>query len=176
MRQCVSSQQTNIQKSPMQNYLQQLLSDLKSAAKNPPTHPWPVVDPDDPMSGVETYLKAPLHTYAYWTGIEKEVFPPAEKLTKAECGMLTQAIISLWQAYNIWPELPKAMPVEFQYEVLINSWDEEVSYMPAGAHGGMVVMDFCDGYAPDCILKTYCACREIWESDENEEMSDNEQG
>jgi hypothetical protein len=32
----------------------------------------------------------------------------------------------------------------------------------------MMSFDFCTGYAPDCVFKEYCPCREFWDKEETD--------
>ena len=37
---------------------------------------------------------------------------------------------------------------------------------------GRINVDFCSGYAPDCVFKEYCSCLEIWNEAEADQDID----
>jgi hypothetical protein len=48
----------------------------------------------------------------------------------------------------------------------VNSLNHETSMV----NSGCTHFDLCSYYAPDCELKEYCPCLEIWNEEEDEDM------
>ncbi len=142
----------------MQNYINQLITDLKTAKKNVPP---------DPMLGTEaSYEEFEAKMFAIETapdispkklfGVGFEELPPAEMLSEQQMEQLIDAITEMWEEFNIGVAFKDNMPVKLQYELVRETFAEDIHYMP----GSSFTHDFCSGWCPDCKIIDYC---DMWE-------------
>lgn len=149
----------------MQQYLHYLLSDIQAAHKAemdveltfPKTF-------EEEMEEVERYISGegeqPL---SYFTKLNKEVFPPAERLNQNEIKIVLDAFVTMLETWNAFIDFPKKMPLSDRYKFLRNNV-LEVNFTPIKS--GHIYFDFCSGYAPDCKWESYCNCIEYWERED----------
>jgi hypothetical protein len=85
----------------MQNYIQQLLSDIAHATENPS---WPYAEKElnlwDWIPDDEENKTAPVRELEEWTGIQKEMLPPASMLNDEQVNQLLGALKKMLDAYN----------------------------------------------------------------------------
>jgi hypothetical protein len=156
----------------MQNYVSQLLSDMKAAEKNLPTNvDYSLLHPEHPaadagLNFIIEYEMSPRHTMDDLFGIKAEQFPPEAKLTDEQIEQLTDAILQLWAAFNILADFPDVVPLRTLYTVLLKRWTEETTQYVSEGH---IHLEFCD-YEPErCPWgNDYCTCKEF----ANESMKD----
>lgn len=160
----------------MHHYLNQLHADIAAAKQHPPQRPAHLPKPKDEFEAhieeVEAFLHGPMHDFAYWTGIEWEALPPPEMIPSEEMERLGQALVDLWEAYNVFPAFPEEMPWTERYRAIRDSWKNETTMVHESSLGGRITYDFCTGYAPDCVLKEYCSCRDMWADETEENVTD----
>lgn len=147
----------------MESYISYLVSDIQNAHR-------PVVTGikkekqlsfEDEMEIVEKWATQAADeppTLGRQSGLSVEQFPPAEKLTGEEFLQVTSAFHEMLASWHVHADIPEAVPVAFAYNLLINLLNKTVWFFP----GGMYHFDFCTGFAPDCELKEFCPCLEIW--------------
>ena len=149
----------------MQNYVNQLLTDMAAAQKNLPTEvDYALLYPDHPavaygLTHIAEYEMSPRHSMDDLLGIKAEQLPPDDKLSDEQVVQLNDGIVALWEAFNISPDLPNEVPPRLIYEALKNYWaTKTVQYVSEGR----IHIEFCD-YEPDeCPWGSdYCSCKEF---------------
>jgi hypothetical protein len=153
----------------MHPYLPHLLSDIKAAHRDEST------EPDQPktfleeLEEVERWLEReePYHSFSYHCGLESEQFPPAEQLNPDEMNLISKAFKQMMYSWNLDVELPETMPADRYYSLLVETLNLNTEIV----NTGFITLGFCQYYPPGCILKEYCLCCEIWDSDSEEEDS-----
>jgi len=115
---------------------------------------------EEKMEAVEDYVTGRNipPSLAQRCGLTPDQFPPLDSFNENELRMIIDAFQEMLFTWNIAADFPTNFPLDRAYPLLINMLNEEAWYMS----GGMLHFDFCTGYAPDCELKEYCACKEYW--------------
>ncbi len=141
----------------MQNYIHQLLTDITTATENPS---WPFAQKQlelyDWMTDEEENNSAPVRELEEWTGIKKEMLPPAEMLTDEQINILLIALNKMLDAYNCSFVLQTQVPERMQYAVIWDNFNQTVKvkrwHMGFFAHcrPGTAHMQ--------CALGEYCQC------------------
>ena len=98
------------------------------------------------------------HTFGYYCGLKSEDFPPPEQLTEMEMKVIRKEFEKMIITWNVAIHLPKKLPIDFAYKLMVNILEREVTIF----NSGCINIDFCTGYAPDCELQEYCPFLEIW--------------
>jgi len=155
----------------MQPYINQLLQDLNAAQNNlPPPKDYALLYPNHPAA--DPQYDGELNYIIEWEmgdeqpmeelfGISADALPPVELLTDEQAGSLCDAILNLWQAFNILADFPDKVPVKLLYRALRKYWIEEpVSYTSTGH----LHLEFCHYEPEECPwdLK-YCTCKDLAE-------------
>lgn len=156
----------------MERYLQQLAEDFRDAANNVPT-----TEEVRAASGVnipeelemfayaELYLRLPPKKLSDILGIEKEVLPPPERLTKNQTIFLYNEITKLLHAYHFSTDLPQELPVNLKYSLIYKHWNDKHVFTGEGE----VVIEFCAYRPSHCPYpKEFCWCKNM--QDEHEKM------
>ena len=156
----------------MHPYIPHLLDDIVKAQRkeiNPFEPPLPKSFEEE-MEDIERWCEGeePEHTFGYHCGLQPENFPPPEQLTIKDIKLVNKAFQQMMFTWNISISLPKKMPPKVAYTFIVDSLNEKVDIVNTGFIG----IDFCTGYAPDCKLKEFCPCLEIWNSLPDENMGD----
>lgn len=142
----------------MQNYINQLIEEMREAAKQAPAQK--TLDDAKTPEEFEEFMEfghtgrnmeEKTKTLAQLFGIPSSHLPPAENLSQSQIKTLIDEIEKLWTAYHLFPEVPEKAPDELHYNALKNEWDEEMVYVPYGWH-----MDFCDGNCEECQFLAHC--------------------
>jgi hypothetical protein len=148
----------------MNRYIDQLIEDLETVAKNPPapvyfeTPPHLAEAPD-----IAELALVPFKPIEEWTGIKQEVFPEVYKLRGDQCERLNEAIFRVFDSLNIkLIDAPEDIPPEMLYDVLTTNWDEPVQYLPSSG----MDLELCTGDPITCPYGEYCNCGD--EFDEKE--------
>ena len=143
----------------MQQYVTQLIEDLRAAADNLPT-PYPY-DIDHPMPEGKEWLPelalSPFKEVSEWTGIATENFPPVERLTPEQAGQLVAAMEALWKAYAFEFDIAGEMAEKeaaFRYRMMVHCWDDLVQYLPQSGFD----IELCAGNPVDCRMGPDCLC------------------
>jgi len=170
----------------MQNYLTQFLHDLKGAQNNKPVKPnYKVLYPDHPANDPEyeghldyimEWEMGPQYDADDLFGISVDAFPPAERLTESQQQSLVEAILELWQAFNIVADYPDEVPVTALYNALVNRWKgEPFQYISEGT----LHLEFCHYEPEECPWGLeYCTCKELhakWENGDPYKMTPEEE-
>ncbi len=119
---------------------------------------------DEEMEAVEKWVSGddPPPSLGYKCGLTPEMFPPPEKLTEEQMNLIGEAFHNMLITWNLQASFPSNLPNSRAYPLLVSLLEKEAWDLP----GGTLVFDFCTGYAPDCVMKEYCACLKFW-NDEN---------
>lgn len=150
----------------MQQYVDYLLEDLATIAKNPPAPPH--YDVPEELEGIEYVLEwenNPYQTMLSLFNLEPEVFPPADRLSVQQLEQLNVGILELWAAHNFYADFPEDVPSKRLYEVLVDYMQNaECQYISEGSSH----VEFCQ-YEPDnCPWgNELCSCKD-WVNEINE--------
>lgn len=155
----------------MHPYIHHLLSDIAEAHQNEPSENSYDDDLNEDQAfekhieEVERYIAGgeTSHTFGYYCGLQSIDFPPPEQLDNDDLKKVCKAFKKMMLTYNLSIDLPDNLPAPFAYKLMVDTLNTKTSISTVG----MITFDFCTGYAPDCILKSYCPCLKYW--DENEE-------
>jgi hypothetical protein len=122
------------------------------------------------MEAIERWCEGedPAHHFGYYCMLQPEIFPPSKQLCNEDIIQVNKAFSEMMNTWNIDIDLPDTMPQNLRYSFLVDTLNEKVDIVNCG----FVTIDFCTGYAPDCKLKEYCHCLEIWNSLPDEDMDD----
>jgi hypothetical protein len=142
----------------MQLYVEQLIEDMKAAAKNLP--PKPYYESDETTVGIEYVLEWENNPYQKMSAIfqmEQYLFPPSDRLTDGQIALLNAAILEMWEAYHFQADYPESLPNRRLYELLREKLEEEMQYISEGC----THIEFCD-YQPDACPfgKEHCWCKD----------------
>ena len=153
----------------MQKYVDQLLCRMKDAANDSslPVDP-KILYPGHPSMGYQG-----MEYIAEWEmgqmspaeelfNISKIEFPPVNKLNPTQIEVLIDGILTMIKSINNHIDLPDEMPEDRKYELIVGLWEEGFQPISTGTQN----IDFCTGHSPDCELKEYCQCREIWNNED----------
>lgn len=143
----------------MNSYTKHLLEDISKAYRPQDFFKKKPVTSEDPLEAElresETFLdyesNPPFRTFC---GLEPEGFPLGEKFEKEDLIELTQALIKMFESWNIIVVLPDDLPVEMGYRMTLNLIDEPLPLMEFG----FFYMDFCSGIPKECKFESYCSC------------------
>ena len=150
----------------MQSYLSHLLADIIEACRQEQLPPSSSNTMEDYMEDAERWLESePQFTFAYYCGLTKEQFPPANLLTDSQMESVCEALNKLHYTWNIGVDIPDHIPVSKKYTLLISVLDEKVDIQDAG----FIDIEFCNYDPPSCPLNEYCTCKEFLKEDDAEE-------
>lgn len=155
----------------MDRYIHQLVEDIKMAAKRK-RPPKMELDPElEVVRGAEEYLYGTAYKLSTLLGLNKNAFPPTEKLNDKQLDQLATEIEYLWSGFNFYPVFPDDLPAIYRYKLLLSKWDTEVQYISTGN----IHIEFCDYDTENCPFpKEYCTCLDFEEDDDAYLASDNE--
>ena len=146
----------------MEKYVLQLIESIRNAHRpvHVNDHPPRVISFEEEMEAVEKWVSGEDSppTLGYKCGLTAEQFPPAEKLNDEQMKLIMDAFQEMLATWNLQAYFPDHLPVARAYPLMISILEKEAWYLP----GGTLVFDFCDGYAPGCVMKEYCPCLRIW--------------
>ncbi len=156
----------------MQKYINQLLADIINAQRPeqpiPETNPVPVSDEEkmrQHFEEVEHWLEHdPMHTFSYYCGLEKEIFPPAEKLTEKQLLEINEAYRHLLFSWNLDADIPQELPATMKYKLLISTLDKKTDIV----NDGFITFEFCQYHPPSCPYEAYCTCKDFEEDMDND--------
>ncbi|MGC9353338.1 MAG: UPF0158 family protein [Mariniphaga sp.] len=142
----------------MENYIQQLIEDLETVAKNPPK-PYYIEPPshiaDDPV--ISELALVPFKTIEELTGIKQESFPEIIHLKGDQWQRVNDAIFKVFESLHIeLVDAPPGIPPEGLYEVLTTNWQHPVQYLPSSG----MDLELCTGDPMTCPYGDYCDCGE----------------
>lgn len=147
----------------MQNYLTHLISDMHQAAVRVPQSRIPEGEFDpDYMLELEESTDKPM---SQWFGLEKEAFPPSEKLSVEQLELMADEFEKLWAAFSFFPDFPEGLPAKRRYKLMRGYLNHHCQHWPGGwAHH----FEFCDYEPENCPFgMEFCRCKDF-ENDEIE--------
>jgi hypothetical protein len=160
----------------MEHYLNQLLGDIAIATENSGLDSGGSMDIWDWISEEEESNSAPVRKLEEWSGIRKEMLPPANMLNAAQLKLLLNALIKMLEAYNCHFVLQIETPKKIQYECIRQNWDQDV--LVRQWHMGF--FDLCKPGTEHykCALGSYCDCglfAELFKDFVDEDLSPEEE-
>ena len=145
----------------MQQYVEQLLEDLKNAERA--EQPLAIEEEDENLerhfAEVERWLEGgePEHTFSYHCGLKTEIFPPAGRLSQQQMLALIEGLGHLFFSWNITVEIPEELGVEKTYGLMVSVMDREVEVVTSGFIG----IEFCTYDIPSCPFGEHCMCKKL---------------
>lgn len=151
--------------SNMQNYINQLIKDLRKASWNvrPPRDIWDHADPDyevelEDLSFVEKFVYGEEEPVSQITGIDAMLLPPPEKLTDDQKALLSVELEKLLLNHHFVLEFPERFPFHLRYPFIREFWNDQHVALSFGNNH----IEFCDYEEEDCPFPGYCnTCKEI---------------
>ena len=110
----------------------------------------------------------PPYTFGYFCGLESNNFPPAEQLPETDMKIVLEAFRLMMLSWNLSTSFPENLPLPIAYKMTVEILDSKTTIVETGR----INVDFCSGYAPDCVFKEYCSCLEIWNEAEADQDID----
>ncbi len=144
----------------MHPYTHHLLEDILNAyipndffrkKKNALTKP----DLESTLDEVDKYLthrEAP--AFGNYCGLSLTDFPPREKLEEVDLRSLTEALVKMFESWNILVHLPENLPADLGYRLTVGLLERPIPIIQHGVFG----MDFCSGNPVGCEFEEYCPC------------------
>lgn len=147
----------------MHPYLPHLLSDISAAHQIKGSLPESGPDNlEDHFREIDRYISGDSEqTLRYYCGLDPAEFPPAEAFSEKEIIQLCHAFEEMLDSWNASVDWPEKIPWDKRYAMTVALLDREFIPMDFG----MIVFDFCTGYAPECELGEYCNCLEYWKEE-----------
>ncbi len=152
----------------MQSYINGLLEDIADAHRKEQDYSATefVSDEDDMeqhFAEIEHWLEhEPMHTFSYYCGLQKEQFPPAEKLNKKQLIEIIKAFNHLLFTWNLDASIPKKIPPAKHYSLLISVLDEKTDIVKSG----FITFEFCNYDPPSCPFQEHCDCKDFHDTDD----------
>ncbi len=155
----------------MHHYLAHLISDMRQAATRVPQLRIPKGEFDpDYMLDLENSAEKPMNQ---WFDLEKETFPPSEKLTKDQLELMAEEFEKLWADFSFFPDFPEGLPAKRRYELMREYLDHPTQHWPGGWQHHF---EFCNGEPENCPFgSAFCRCKDF-EDDEIEIKPNNRNG
>ncbi len=152
----------------MQRYIEQLLEDIQNATLRSYQNPgnkknYSQFEPDADLASnhikhAEQFLYGKKQCISEVIGIEKKLFPAPEQLTQNQTKLLVIAMESLWNAYNLFADLPDNLPSDIRYHLLRENWESPQIFLSHGENH----IEFCDYNWEKCPFPKYCqVCKEF---------------
>jgi hypothetical protein len=103
--------------------------------------------------------KPPNYHFRNYLEIENEAFPPAEQLSEEQMKAIQEGILTLWEAWGIYTEIPREIPVNRSYQVITDYWrNEPISY----ASEGQTDLQLCQYNLDACPWgNAHCQCKDF---------------
>lgn len=141
----------------MENYVNQLLMDIAYAAEN---ISWPYAEKElqlgDWIPDEEENETAPVRELEEWTGIKKEMLPPAAMLNDEQVHQLLKALTKMLDVYN-WSFVMQIQVSErIQYEAVRDNFDQPAKVKRW--HMGFFEVCRPGTEHGKCALGEYCHC------------------
>jgi hypothetical protein len=157
----------------MQSYINHLLSDIAEACREEQSEAYAAASAENDLEAMERHFEDverwletdPEHDFSYYCGLQKEQFPPPEKLTGAQMENVSNAFERMLFTWNIDVNLPDALPAAKRYTLLISILERKVNI----ADNGIETIEFCSYDPSSCALREWCSCRELWFNEQEEE-------
>jgi hypothetical protein len=145
----------------MQSYVDYLLEDIQKAERNVDESPNPFSFNDDMldhfMEMERMVLEDPLNTFGETCGLNREQFPPFEKLSKQQVKRIVKAFHRLLLSWNLDVVIPKKFPQEERYKILIPLLDRKTHILK----NGIGYIEFCEYEPKHCPFGSWCDCKDF---------------
>lgn len=153
----------------MHPYISHLLEDILTAHRTEITEKETEQTLEEHFEEIDRWLSGEYEDPGFgdYCGLDPENFPPAEQLNEEEMRIVLIAFDKMMLTWNHKLILPENFPINRAYILMVSALSEPTTIPLKGFHH----IDFCIYYAPDCELKEFCFCREIW-YDKSEDHSD----
>lgn len=152
----------------MHPYIPHLLADIAAAHRTEIPEEEVKQTIKEHFEAVDRWISGeePEHTFGYYCELNPENFPPAEQLTDEEMMLVRKAFDKMTLTWKHTLVLPDNLPVAFAYTLMVSSLNQETNLEISD----WMDLDFCISYAPDCELKEYCYCWDIWKEEGDDDM------
>ena len=141
----------------MQKYISQLLADITYATEN---MSWPFAEKQlelhDWIPDEEEDKTAPVHNLEEWTGIRKEMLPPAEMLNDEQVNCILNALKKMLDTYNWSFVLQTSVPELIQYAAIRDNFNQQAKVKRW--HTGFFELCQPGTQHGKCALGEYCQC------------------
>jgi hypothetical protein len=147
----------------MQPYINHLLEDITKAHRTEELIPAMLDSPktqtiEDDFAEIERWLENdPIHTFSYYCGLEKELFPPAEQFSKKQLLSIIKAFKHLLFSWNLDASIPKNVPPAKTYSLLLSVLDRKTDIV----NSGFMTFEFCNYDSSTCPFEEYCTCKDF---------------
>ena len=161
----------------MQKYISQFLEDIDCAGKNVSVpfikdelelHNW-ITDEEEDKT-------APVRNLQEWTGINKDMLPPAERLNDEQVLVLLEALKKMLDTYNWCFVLQIKVPERIQYAAIRSNFNQQA--IIKRWHMGFFTLCSPGTEHKKCTLGEYCQCAfyaELFSGMIDEELSPEEE-
>jgi hypothetical protein len=155
----------------MDKYIKYLIEDIRKASKYLPLPPYLDLPEDkQALRGVIEYETTTEKPMQEWFKLSKENFPPVGILNNRQLEILVKEILKLWNAFNFEPVLPKNLPVDMTYQLLVDYFEKPVIWVSEGT----IMIEFCEHDPQNCPFPNgYCRCTEFDNNAYEEDTNDN---
>ncbi|THU41894.1 hypothetical protein FAM09_07280 [Niastella caeni] len=149
----------------MQSYINHLLSDIAEACREEQPETYSSISAENDMEAIERYFEEverwlenePEHDFSYYSGLQKEQFPPVEKLSNEQMAAVSLAFERLLFTWNIGVEMPDKLPISRKYSLLVSVLERKVAIV----ENGFETIEFCSYDPPSCPFNEWCTCKEL---------------
>jgi len=86
------------------------------------------------------------------SGIEKERFPSAEKLSYAQMRSLVKAMLTFIKVKKNYLKYPERLPLKNVYQLLLDWWNEMLFHQDSG----ITINSTCPAETRDCNMRPWC--------------------
>lgn len=158
----------------MQSYINYLLQDINKAQRTEEsciiTDKKESQSIEEHFAEIERWLEGeePAHSFSYYCGLQKEQFPPAEKLTKVQLLQINDAFRHLLFTWNLDASIPKEIPPAKTYSLLTSVLDEKTDIV----NSGFMTFEFCNYDPESCPFEQYCSCKDFEQDIGDDDMKD----
>lgn len=115
---------------------------------------------ENKLQEVDDFLNYPeAPAFGKYCGLNFENFPPGDKLEEDDLNALTNALVRMYESWNILVDFPESLPAELSYRLALALLNRSMPIMQHGFFG----MDFCTGNPEGCEFQSYCPCLKYWE-------------
>lgn len=150
----------------MQSYINYLLADIAEAGREAVSD-LKQQHAANPRNSIEDYFREvqqflenyPQHPFSYYCGLDKDQFPPADRLTEEQLTAVCAAFHQMLSTWNIAADIHIKVPASKVYSLLITVLDEKVSI----GLEGTTTIEFCNYHPPSCAMGEYCTCKDFYE-------------
>ena len=94
------------------------------------------------------------YTFGYFCRLRAEDFPSPDQLLKKDMKAVSSAFKKMMRSWNLNCWLPKGLPPDLVYKLLIRTLERKIN--PMGS--GMVQFSYCRMDPSNCLLGQHCTC------------------